>query len=63
MAIARYTLAVDRRGEERRKGPSQQAADLSIVFAADQAAEVGNVLFPPEGCELLVSGRLQTGAM
>ena len=53
MAIARYTLAVDRRGKKER--------DQHHCVAFDRAAEFAETYFH-QGMRVLVSGRLQTGS-
>lgn len=58
MAIARYTLAVDRRG---RKTEDQQTADFIPCVAFDRAAEFAEKYFH-QGMRVLVSGRIQTGS-
>lgn len=60
MAIARYTLAVDRRGKKERD-QDQQAADFINCVAFDRAAEFAETYFR-QGMRVLVSGRLQTGS-
>ena len=59
MAIARYTLAVDRRG--RRDGNSEQTVDfISCVAFARQAEFAERYLH--QGTKLVVEGRIQTGS-
>ena len=60
MAIARYTLAVDRRGKKERD-QDQQAADFINCVAFDRATEFAETYFH-QGMRVLVSGRLQTGS-
>lgn len=60
MAIARYTLAVDRRGKKERD-QDQQAADFINCVAFDRAEEFAETYFH-QGMRVLVSGRLQTGS-
>ena len=60
MAIARYTLAVDRRGR-RNQGNDQQTADFIPCVAFDRAGEVAEKYFR-QGMRVLVSGRIQTGS-
>lgn len=60
MAIARYTLAVDRRGR-RESDQDQQTADFINCVAFDRAAEFAEKYFH-QGMRVLVSGRLQTGS-
>ena len=60
MAIARYTLAVDRRG--RRSGDGQeQTADFINCVAFDRAGEFAEKYFH-QGQRVLVTGRIQTGS-
>lgn len=60
MAIARYPLAVDRRG---RKGQNsnEQTADFINCVAFDKAGEFAEKYFR-QGMRVLVSGRIQTGS-
>ncbi len=60
MAIARYTLAVDRRGR-RSQDSSEQQADFINCVAFDRAAEFAEKYFR-QGMRVLVSGRIQTGS-
>ena len=60
MAIARYTLAVDRR--MRRSGdPGEQTADFISCVAFDRAAEFAEK-YLRQGTRIAVSGRIQTGS-
>ena len=59
MAIARYTLAVDRRG--RRDAGQDAQADFIRCVAFDRAAEFAEKYFR-KGMRVLVSGRIQTGS-
>ena len=60
MAIARYTLAVDRR--MRRTGnPGEQTADFISCVAFDRAAEFAEK-YLRQGTRIAVSGRIQTGS-
>ena len=59
MAIARYTLAVDRRGRRGQDG-GEQTADFINCVAFDRAGEFAEKYFR-QGMRVLVSGRLQTG--
>lgn len=62
MAIARYTLAVDRRGRRNQDSSSdQQTADFINCVAFDRAAEFAEKYFR-QGMRVLVSGRIQTGS-
>ena len=57
MAIARYTLAVDRRG----RGNNEQSADFIQCVAFDRSAQFAeNYLH--QGTKVLVTGRIQTGS-
>lgn len=58
ITIARYTLAVDRRG---RKGQSEQSADFINCVAFRASAEFAEKYFH-QGMRILVSGRIQTGS-
>ena len=59
MAIARYTLAVDRRGRNAAAG--EQTADFLTCIAFDKAAEFAEKYFH-QGTKLIVTGRIQTGS-
>lgn len=59
MAIARYTLAVDRRGGK--KEGNGQSADFISCVAFDRAGEFAEKYFR-QGMRVLVSGRIQTGS-
>ena len=62
MAIARYTLAVDRRGRRGQDSSvEQQTADFINCVAFDRAAEFAEKYFR-QGMRVLVSGRIQTGS-
>lgn len=56
MAIARYTLAVDRRSKK-----EDQNADFINCVAFDKAGEFAEKYFR-QGMRILVSGRIQTGS-
>jgi single-strand DNA-binding protein len=59
MAVARYTLAVDRR---RRTGNADnQTADFIQCVAFDRAGEFAEKYFH-QGIKVLVTGRIQTGS-
>ena len=60
MAIARYTLAVDRRGR-RSQDDGAQTADFIQCVAFDRAGEFAEKYFH-QGIRVLVSGRIQTGS-
>ena len=59
MAIARYTLAVDRRG--RRDAGQDAQADFINCVAFDRAGEFAEKYFR-KGMRVLVTGRIQTGS-
>ena len=59
MSIARYTLAVDRRG--RRSDNGEQTADFISCVAFDRAAEFAEK-YLHQGTKVLVTGRIQTGS-
>ena len=59
MAIARYSLAVDRRG--RREGNYGQHADFINCVAFGRAGEFAEKYFH-KGIKVLVTGRIQTGS-
>lgn len=62
LAIARYTLAVDRRGRRGQDSSAeQQTADFINCVAFDRAAEFAEKYFR-QGMRVLVSGRIQTGS-
>ena len=60
MAVARYTLAVDRRGRRNQDG-NEQTADFINIVAFDRAGEFAEKYFR-QGLRVLVSGRIQTGS-
>ena len=60
MAIARYTLAVDRRGRGN-SANGEQTADFIQCVAFDRAAEFAEKYFH-QGTKLVVTGRIQTGS-
>lgn len=59
MAVAKYTLAVDRRGQRNQEGG--QTADFINCVAFDRAGEFAEKYFR-QGMRVLVSGRIQTGS-
>ena len=62
MAIARYTLAVDRRGRRGGNGDdSAQTADFIPCVAFDRAGEFAEKYFH-QGLKVVVTGRIQTGS-
>ena len=58
MAIARYTLAVDRR---RRAGEGEQTADFISCVAFDKSAEFAEK-YLKQGIKIAITGRIQTGS-
>lgn len=60
MAIARYTLAVDRRFA-RREGGNEQTADFIGCVAFGRSAEFAEKYFR-QGLKVVVTGRIQTGS-
>ena len=61
MAIARYTLAVDRRGAKKGQDGSEQTADFLNIVAFGKSGEFAEKYFR-QGMRVLVSGRIQTGS-
>ncbi len=61
MAIARYTLAVDRRGRRDNSGENNQTADFITCVAFGRAGEFAEK-YLRQGTKILVSGRIQTGS-
>jgi len=59
MAIARYTLAVDRRG--RRQEGQEQSADFIQCVCFDRSAEFAEK-YLKQGTKIIVTGRIQTGS-
>lgn len=60
MAIARYTLAVDRRGRANASN-GEQTADFLQCVAFDKAAEFAEKYFH-QGTKVVVTGHIQTGS-
>ena len=60
MAIARYTLAVDRRGSRNNSG-DQQTADFIGCVAFGKAGEFAEKYFR-KGTKIAITGRIQTGS-
>lgn len=60
MAIARYTLAVDRRGRGSNTN-GEQTADFIQCVAFDRSAEFAEKYFH-QGTKIVVTGRIQTGS-
>ena len=61
MAIARFTLAVDRRRRSGDTGNSEQTADFITCVAFDRQAEFAEK-YLHQGTKMLVTGRIQTGS-
>ena len=61
MAVARYTLAVDRRGARKSQDGNEETADFINIVAFDRAGEFAEKYFR-QGMRVLVSGRIQTGS-
>lgn len=59
MAVANYTLAVDRRGRKSQEGEAN--ADFIQCTAFDKAGEFAEKYFR-QGMRVLISGRIQTGS-
>ena len=60
LAIARFTLAVDRRGR-RQDGADQQTADFISCVAFGKTAEFAEK-YLRQGTKIAVTGRIQTGS-
>ena len=60
MSIARYTLAVDRRGR-RNDNNGEQTADFISCVAFDRSAEFAEK-YLHQGTKVVVTGRIQTGS-
>jgi single-strand DNA-binding protein len=61
MAVARYTLAVDRRFRRNTDGADQQSADFISCVAFDRQAEFAEK-YLHQGTKIAVTGRIQTGS-
>ena len=61
MAIARYTLAVDRRFAKRDGGNDQQTADFISCVVFGKGAEFAEK-YLHQGTKIIVNGRIQTGS-
>ena len=61
MAIARYTLAVDRRRSRSNQNADQQTADFISCVAFGKTAEFAEK-YLHKGTKICVSGRIQTGS-
>ena len=59
MAVANYTLAVDRRGKRSQEGEAN--VDFIQCTAFDKAGEFAEKYFR-QGMRVLISGRIQTGS-
>lgn len=58
MAIARYTLAVERRGRQK---DGESKADFIQCVAFDKAGEIAEKYFF-QGTKIVITGRIQTGS-
>ena len=61
MAIARYTLAVERRFSRRNAGDNQQNADFISCVAFGRQGEFAEK-YLKQGTKIVVTGRIQTGS-
>ena len=61
LAIARYTVAVDRRFQRQGNGGDEQTADFIPCVAFARSAEFAEKYFH-KGTKVLVTGRIQTGS-
>ncbi|MBR1440297.1 MAG: single-stranded DNA-binding protein [Lachnospiraceae bacterium] len=61
LAIARYTLAVDRRFNRNQGGDNQQTADFIQCVAFGRSGEFAEKYFR-KGIKIAVTGRIQTGS-
>lgn len=61
LAIARYTLAVDRRFQRRNGGDDQETADFISCVVFGRGAEFAEK-YLKKGTKIAVSGRIQTGS-
>ena len=61
MAIARYTLAVDRRFSRGGNGGNDQSADFISCVAFGRSAEFAEK-YLHQGTKIVVTGRIQTGS-
>lgn len=61
MAIARFTLAVDRRRRNSDNANNEQTADFITCVAFDRQAEFAEK-YLHQGTKMLVTGRIQTGS-
>ena len=61
LAIARYTLAVDRRFNRNQGGDNQQTADFIQCVAFGRSGEFAEKYFR-KGIKIAITGRIQTGS-
>lgn len=61
LAIARYSLAVDRRGARSNQNSEQQTADFINCVAFGKSAEFAEKYFH-QGTKIVITGRIQTGS-
>ena len=61
LAIARYTLAVDRRFQRRDNSGNEQTADFISCVAFARSAEFAEK-YLHQGTKIVVTGRIQTGS-
>lgn len=61
LAIARYTLAVDRRFQRRDAGGNEQTADFISCVAFGRQGEFAEK-YLRQGTKIAISGRIQTGS-
>ena len=61
LAIARYTLAIDRRNVRRNAGDNQQSADFIPCVAFGKTGEFAEKYFK-QGTKVAITGRIQTGS-
>lgn len=61
IAVAKYTLAVDRRQRRDASGANQQTADFIGITAFGKSGEFAEKYFK-KGTKVIVTGRIQTGS-
>lgn len=61
LAIARYTLAIDRRNVRKNAGDNQQSADFIPCVAFGKTGEFAEKYFR-QGTKVAITGRIQTGS-
>ncbi|MGX8715628.1 MAG: single-stranded DNA-binding protein [Lachnospiraceae bacterium] len=61
LAVARFTLAVDRRGRRNAGGNNEQTADFINCVAFDRQAEFAEK-YLRKGTKIAITGRIQTGS-